>query len=208
MQAYLEELTEYPVHEYFGPNFWPNTPDILPASLKSGGKPAFLARLVLAATMTSNYGIYGAAFELLEDVPFKPGSEEYLNSEKYELKHWDLDSPTSLKSYIAQVNAIRRGNKALQGMEGIAFHPTDNPYLICYSKATKDFSDRILVVVNLDPFNVQAGFVTLDMGGLGLAGDAAFEVHDLLTGNRFAWSGPRNYVELRPAELPAHIFRV
>jgi starch synthase (maltosyl-transferring) len=208
LQAYLEELTEYPVHEYFGPNFWPNTPDILPASLKSGGKAAFLARLVLAATMTSNYGIYGAAFELLEDTPFKPGSEEYLNSEKYELKHWDLDSPTSLKSYIAQVNAIRRGNKALQGMEGIAFHSTDNPYLIAYSKATKDFSDRVLVVVNLDPFNVQAGFVTLDMAGLGLAVDASFEVHDLLTDLRFAWSGARNYVELRPAELPAHIFKI
>jgi starch synthase (maltosyl-transferring) len=208
LQAYLEELTEYPVHEYFGPNFWPNTPDILPASLKSGGKPAFLARLVLAATMTSCYGIYGAAFELLEDVPFKPGSEEYLNSEKYELKHWELDSPASLKSYIAQVNAIRRGNKALQGMEGIAFHPTDNPYLICYSKATKDFSDRVLVVVNLDPFNTQAGFVTLDMAGLGLAADGSFEVHDLLTDKRYAWSGARNYAELRPAELPAHIFRI
>jgi len=176
--------------------------------LKTGGKPAFLARLVLAATMTSNYGIYGAAFELLEDTPFKPGSEEYLNSEKYELKHWDLDSPTSLKGYIAEVNAIRRGNKALQGMEGIAFHPTDNPYLIAYSKATKDFASRILVVVNLDPFNVQAGFVTLDLAGLGLAADAAFEVNDLLTGNRYAWIGARNYVELRPAELPAHIFRI
>jgi starch synthase (maltosyl-transferring) len=208
LTAYLEELTEYPVNQYFGPNFWPNTPDILPASLKSGGKPAFLARLVMAATMTSNYGIYGAAFELMQDTPFKPGSEEYLNSEKYELKHWDLDSPASLKSYIAQVNAIRRGNKALRGMQGLRFHPTDNPYMICYSKATKDFASRILVVVNLDPFNTQAGFVTLDMAGLGLAADAAFDVHDLLTDNRYMWSGPRNYVELRPAELPAHIFHI
>jgi starch synthase (maltosyl-transferring) len=208
LQAYLGELTEYPVNQYFGPNFWPNTPDILPASLKTGGKPAFLARLVLAATMTSNYGIYGGAFELLEDVPVRPGSEEYLNSEKYEIKHWELDSPTSIKSYIAQVNRIRRENKALQGIEGIAFHSTDNPYLIAYSKATKDFSDRILVVVNLDPFNTQSGFVTLDLGGLGLADGAAFEVHDLLTDRRFGWSGARNYVELRPAELPAHIFRI
>jgi starch synthase (maltosyl-transferring) len=208
LQAYLEELTEYPVNQYFGPNFWPNTPDILPESLKSGGKPAFLARLVLAATMTSSYGIYGAAFELLEDEPVKPGSEEYLNSEKYELKHWDLDSPSSLKGYITQVNRIRRENKALQGMSGIAFHPTDNPNLIAYSKATKDFADRILVVVNLDPFNVQAGFVTLDLAGLGLEDGASFEVHDLLTDNKFAWSGARNYVELRPAELPAHIFKI
>ncbi len=208
LTAYLEELVEYPLREYFGPNFWPNTPDILAVSLQSGGKPAFLARLVMAATMTSNYGMYGAAFELMESTPFKPGGEEYLNSEKYELKHWDLDSPLSLKGYIARVNAIRKGNKALQGMDGVRFHATDNPYLICYSKATKGFRNRILVVVNLDPFHTQAGFVTLDMGGLGLAGDAAFEVHDLLTDNRFAWAGPRNYVELRPAELPAHIFRI
>jgi starch synthase (maltosyl-transferring) len=208
LTEYLEELNEYPVREYFGPNFWPNTPDILPVSLQSGGKPAFLARLVMAATMTSNYGMYGAAFELLESTPFKPGGEEYLNSEKYELKHWNLDSPESLKSYITQVNTIRRENKALQSNAGLFFHPTDNDSLICYSKATKDFSDRILVVVNLDPFNVQAGFVTLDLEALGLKADEAFVVHDLLTDDRYSWTGARNYVELRPAALPAHIFRI
>jgi starch synthase (maltosyl-transferring) len=206
LTEYLEELNEYPLKEYFGPNFWPNTPDILPVSLQSGGKPAFLARLVMAATMTSNYGMYGAAFELLESTPFKPGGEEYLNSEKYEIKHWDLDAPTSLKSYITQVNAIRRANKALQSNDGLTFHPTDNDYLICYSKVTKDGSNRILVAVNLDPFNVQAGFATLDLPALGLAADTPFEVHDLLTGNRYPWVGARNYIELRPAELPAHIF--
>ena len=208
LTEYLEELNEYPLKEYFGPNFWPNTPDILPVSLQSGGQPAFLARLVMAATMTSNYGMYGAAFELLESTPFKPGGEEYLNSEKYEIKHWDLDSPTSLKPYIAQVNAIRKANKALQANEGLTFHPTDNPYLISYSKATKDGGNRILVVVNLDPFNVQAGFVTLDLAALGLAAGEAFVAHDLLTGNRYPWSGARNYVELRPAEMPAHIFNI
>jgi starch synthase (maltosyl-transferring) len=206
LTEYLEELNEYPLKEYFGPNFWPNTPDILPVSLQSGGKPAFLARLVMAATMTSNYGMYGAAFELLESTPFKPGGEEYLNSEKYEIKHWDLDSPASLKSYITQVNAIRRANKALQSNDGLTFHPTGNDYLICYSKATKDGSNRILVAVNLDPFTVQAGFVTLDLPALGLTADAPFEVHDLLTGNKYPWVGARNYIELRPAELPAHIF--
>ena len=208
LTAYLEELNEYPLKEYFGPNFWPNTPDILPVSLQSGGKPAFLARLVMAATMTSNYGMYGAAFELLESTPFKPGGEEYLNSEKYELKHWDLDSPTSLKAYIAQVNAIRKENKALQANEGLRFHPTDNDFLICYSKATKDFSNRILVVVNLDPFNTQRGMVTLELDALDLAADATFEVHDLLTDNRYSWTGARNYIELRPAELPAHVFLI
>ncbi len=208
LTAYLEELTEYPVREYFGPNFWPNTPDILPLSLQSGGKPAFLARLVMAATMTSNYGMYGAAFELLESTPFKPGGEEYLNSEKYELKHWNLDSPLSLKPYIAQINAIRKANKALQANDGLRFHPTDNPYLICYSKAAKDGSNRILTVVNLDPFNVQAGFVTLELEALGLAVDEVFEVHDLLTDSRYSWQGARNFVELRPADLPAHVFLI
>ena len=208
LTEYLQELNEYPLKEYFGPNFWPNTPDILPVSLQSGGKPAFLARLVMAATMTSNYGMYGAAFELLESTPFKPGGEEYLNSEKYEIKHWDLDSPASLKSYIALVNAIRKANQALQANEGLAFHPSDNPYLLCYSKVTKDRSNRILVIVNLDPVYVQAGFVTLNLAALGLAADESFAVHDLLTGNRFMWSGARNYIELRPAELPAHIFQL
>jgi starch synthase (maltosyl-transferring) len=206
LTEYLEELNEYPLTEYFGPNFWPNTPDILPVSLQSGGKPAFLARLVMAATMTANYGMYGAAFELLESTPFKPGGEEYLNSEKYEIKHWDIDSPASLRPYIAQVNAIRRANKALQSNAGLHFHPTDNPYLICYSKATKDFANRILTVVNLDPVNIRAGFVTLDLEALGLTRDEIFEVHDLLTDNRYSWQGRRNYVELRPAEVPAHIF--
>ncbi|WP_114209608.1 maltotransferase domain-containing protein [Acidisarcina polymorpha] len=208
LTEYLEELNEYPLKEYFWPNFWPNTPDILPVSLQSGGEPAFLARLVMAATMTSNYGIYGAAFELMESVPFKPGSEEYLNSEKYEIKHWDLDSPVSLKNYIAQVNAIRRENKALQANDGLGFHPTDNPYLLSYSKSTKDGLNRILVVVNLDPTRVQSGFVTLDLAALGLKDDQSFVVHDLLTDRRYSWSGQRNYVELRPAELPAHIFRI
>jgi starch synthase (maltosyl-transferring) len=206
LTEYLEELNQYPLKEYFGPNFWPNTPDILAVSLQSGGKPAFLARLVMAATMTSNYGMYGAAFELLESTPFKPGGEEYLNSEKYEIKHWDLDAPTSLKSYITQVNAIRRINKALQSNDGLTLHPTDNDYLICYSKATKDGSNRILVAVNLDPFNVRAGFVTLNLSALGLTADSPFEVHDLLTDNKYSWVGARNYIELRPAELPAHIF--
>ena len=208
LTEYLEELNEYPLREYFGPNFWPNTPDILPVSLQSGGKPAFLARLVMAATMTSNYGMYGAAFELLESTPFKPGGEEYLNSEKYELKQWDLAAPDSLKDAITQVNMIRRENKALQSNEGLHFHPTDNPFLICYSKATKDFTDRILVVVNLDPFHTQAGFATLDLEALGLPANLPFEVHDLLTDSRYSWSGPTNYVELRPTALPAHIFRI
>jgi starch synthase (maltosyl-transferring) len=208
LTQYLLELTTTPVREYFSPNFWPNTPDILAKSLQSGGLAAFRSRLVLAATMTSNYGIYGPAFELGEHTPFKPGSEEYLDSEKYEIKRWDLEKPTSLKPLITQLNQIRRQNLALQSNERLHFHPTDNPSLICYSKSTADGSNIILVVVNLDAFLVQAGSVDLDLGILGLAAGDTFEVRDLLAEHSYRWQGSRNYVELRPAEMPAHVFRV
>ena len=208
LTQYLTELTQTEMKEYLGPNFWPNTPDILPESLQIGGRPAFEARLVLAATLAASYGIYGAAFELGENAPFKAGGEEYLNSEKYELKHWDVDSPANLKPLIARVNAIRRENKALQRNDTLRFHLTDNPNLICYSKTTAELDNVVLTVVNLDPFHVQAGWVTLDLAALGLAATEAFQVHDQLTDSRFLWSGARNYVELSPASVPAHIFRV
>ncbi len=137
LTRYMLELTTTPVREYFRPNFWPNTPDILPAHLQTGGLPAFRSRLVLAATLAANYGIYGAAFELGENTPAKPGSEEYLNSEKYEIKSWDLQDPASLKPLITRLNRIRRQNPALQSNERLHFHPTDNPSLICYSKRTR-----------------------------------------------------------------------
>ncbi len=204
------ELTTTPVREYFRPNFWPNTPDILPGHLQTGGLPAFRSRLVLATTLTANYGIYGPAFELGENTPVKPGSEEYLNSEKYEIKSWDLTNPASLKPLITRLNQIRRENPALQSNERLHFHPTDNPSLICYSKRTADGeqSATILVVVNLDPFLVQAGWVDLDLDVLGLAPDDTFEVYDLLADHSYSWRGSRNYVALRPAEAPAHVFRV
>jgi starch synthase (maltosyl-transferring) len=208
LTRYLLELTTTPVREYFRPNFWPNTPDILPGHLQTGGLPAFRFRLVLATTLTANYGIYGPAFELGDNTPTKPGSEEYLNSEKYEIKKWDLQLPSSLKPLITQLNQIRHENKALQTNERLHFHPTDNPSLICYSKRTGDGSNLILVVVNLDPFLVQTGWVTLDLDQLGLAASDTFEVHDLLADQSYRWQGRRNYVALRPAEAPAHIFRV
>ena len=208
LTRYMLELTTTPVREYFRPNFWPNTPDILPGHLQTGGLPAFRSRLVLATTLTANYGIYGPAFELGENTPTKPGSEEYLNSEKYEIKSWDLQSPTSLKPLITQLNQIRRENKALQSNERLHFHSTDNPQLMCYSKRTGDGANLILVVVNLDPFLVQTGFVDLDLDVLGVAGSDTFEVSDLLAGNSYRWQGRRNYVALLPAETPAHIFRV
>jgi starch synthase (maltosyl-transferring) len=208
LTEYMLELTTTPIKEYFRPNFWPNTPDILPGHLQTGGLPAFRFRLVLAATLCSNFGIYGPAYELGDNTPTKPGSEEYLNSEKYEIKQWDLTNPASLKPLITRLNQIRAANPALKSNERLHFHPTDNPMLICYSKRTADGSNQILVVVNLDPSLVQAGWIDVDLAALGLAADGTFEVYDLLADHSYSWRGSRNYVALRPAEAPAHVFRV
>jgi starch synthase (maltosyl-transferring) len=205
---YFKELTQTQVKEYFRPNLWPNTPDILTEYLQHGGRPAFAVRLVLAATLGASYGIYGPAFELRENQPREPGSEEYLHSEKYEIRHWDLDAPDSLRDFIARVNRIRRENTALQSDRGLRFHPVDNEQLICYSKAAEDASNVILVVANLDPYHIQSGWVDLDLRALGLDPDRPYQVHDLIGDARFLWHGSRNYVELNPYMVPAHIFRI
>ena len=208
LTEYFRELTHSEVREYFRPNLWPNTPDILPEFLQVGGRPAFMIRYILAATLGASCGIYGPAFELCENTAYEPGSEEYLNSEKYELKHRDLDSPWSLKDFIARINRIRKHNPALQSDRNLRFHNTDNPSLICYSKATDDLSNIILVIVNLDCFHNQAGWVDLDLHSLGLDATHAFQVHDLLGEGRYLWQGARNFVELIPESLPAHILHV
>ena len=207
--AYMTELTQTPVKEYMRPNFWPNTPDILPGILQTGGLPAFKSRLILAGTMSSNYGIYGPAYELGDNTPFRPEkSEEYLNSEKYEIKQWDLEDPTSLKPLITRLNQARAANQALQSTNNITFHTVDNPFLIAYSKATEDRSNVVLTVVNLDPDRTQAGSLDLDLAALGLATDESFVVADALSGNVYTWIGARNFVELRPDLIPAHVFVV
>ncbi|HXG35986.1 MAG TPA: alpha-1,4-glucan--maltose-1-phosphate maltosyltransferase [Dehalococcoidia bacterium] len=205
---YFRELTQTEVREYFRPNLWPNTPDILTEYLQSGGRPAFIIRLVLAATLGASYGIYGPPFELCESQPREPGSEEYRNSEKYEIRHWELDRPDSLREIIARVNQARRANPALQSNDSLLFHQTDNDYLLCYSKQSDDRQNLVLVVVNLDPHHTHAGWVDLDLEKLGLATDQAFQVHDLLTDARYFWTGRHNYVELNPHTSPAHIFVV
>ncbi len=205
---YFEELTETELKEYFRPNLWPNTPDILMDYLQAGGRAAFMARYVLAATLGSNCGIYGPAFELMENQPKEPGSEEYLNSEKYEIKRWDLEKPDSLKNFIAAVNRIRTENPALQSDRRLRFHSLDNPEMLCYSKRTPDRSNVILTVVNLDWKYVQSGWVDLALEELGVEPDSSYRVHDLLTGAQYAWRGARNYVELSPNAIPAHILRV
>jgi len=151
IRDYFTELTSAPLKDYFRPNAWPNTPDILTEYLVTGGRSGFVARLVLAATLSSSYGIYGPAFELGEHTPAQPGSEEYLNSEKYELKRWDIARKDSLREIITRVNAIRRGNPALHSNEGLTFHLADNENVICYSKRTEDARNIVVTVVNLDP---------------------------------------------------------
>jgi starch synthase (maltosyl-transferring) len=176
--------------------------------LQQGGRPAFMARYVLAATLGSNCGVYGPAFELMENRPKEPGSEEYLNSEKYEIKRWDLEKPDSLKDFIAAMNRIRKDNPALQSDRRLRFHALDNPEMVCYSKRTADRSNVILTIVSLDWKYAQSGWVDLALEEIGVKPGAAYQVHDLLTGARYAWRGAHNYVELRPNAVPAHVLRV
>jgi starch synthase (maltosyl-transferring) len=201
---YLTELTQTEVAEFYRPNFWPNTPDILPPHLTHGGRPAFMARLVLASTLSSNYGIYGPAFELMERTP-RPGVEEYIDNEKYQLRDWDLERPDSLRHLIGRLNRIRRAHRALQSNASLTFHPTDNDHLLCYSKQGPD--EAIVVVVNLDPHHTHAGFVELDLALLGVDGPS-YVAHDLVSDARYSWIGPRNFVSLDPHVFPAHVFRV
>ena len=213
LRTYLEEITQPPVSDFFQPNFWPNTPDILHKSLQDGGRAAFMQRLILAATLAANYGIYGPAYELCENIPAKPASgktesEEYMDSEKYAIRQWGRNAPDSLAPLITSINQIRCANPALQSNLSLHFHSADNANLLCYSKSTPRFENTILVAVNLDPFHEQTGWIDLDLDRLGLTDDQEFLVEDLLTGARYAWRGKRNYVGLKPDSQPAHILRV
>jgi len=204
---YLTELTQTDSREYLRPNFWPNTPDILPEFLQYGRTPAFIIRLVLAATLSSNYGIFSPSFEQCVTEAL-PGKEEYLNSEKYEIKHREWDKPGTLRELITRINKIRRDNAALQTAWNLRFYDIDNDALLCYGKATDDGSNSILVIVNLDPFHSQSGWLTIPLNELGIEPGQTYLVHDLISNDRYIWQGERNFVELNPAVMPAHIFRV
>jgi starch synthase (maltosyl-transferring) len=204
---YFTELSRPPVADFMRPNVWPNTPDILNEYLQNGGRPAFAARFMLAATLGASYGIYGPAFELCEGRAREAGSEEYLDSEKYQLRAWNLDSPDSLRELITVVNKVRRENPALQTDRTLRFHQTENEYLVAYTKSTDDLNDVVLTVVSVDPRRMQAGMVTLPLEELGLPRDKAYQAHELLTGARYTWNGPRNYVEINPSSAPGQIFR-
>jgi starch synthase (maltosyl-transferring) len=205
LEAYGRELFHTDTAEFFRPNFWPNTPDILHDDLVYGGRAAHQARFVLAATLSSTYGVYGPPFEHVENTPH-PDREEYANNEKYEIRSWDWHDPTSLQPFMQRVNEIRDANPALRQMRSILFHETHNDHLIAYSKKQGD--NLILVVVNLDPHHAREGVVELPLDAIGLPRDANYQVHDLLNDARYTWRGPQNYVRLDPHDVPAHIFRV
>jgi len=204
---YMTELTQTEVAEYFRPNFWPNTPDILPEHLARGGRPAFIVRAVLAATLSSNFGIYGPAFELCVAKPL-PDKEEYLDSEKYEIKQWDWNKPGHIKDILARLNKIRKENPGLHLTRNIRFCQTDNEHLLCYYKATGDLANIILVVINLDPYHVQSGWLQVPLDELGIDKSKSYLVRDLLNDDEYFWQGEKSYIQLDPQSSPAHILRV
>ena len=203
LETYLRELAR--VNDFFRPNFWPTTPDIFPDHLVHGGRAAFVQRVILAGTLAANYGIYGPSYELMEHEP-RPGVEELARNEKYQLRTWDLDREDSLRHVIALLNRIRRSHPALGDMRSLCFHRTDNELVMAYSKRRAD--SIVLVVINLDPHHTHRAWLDLDLAALGIEPEHTYQVHDLLSGSHFAWRGPRNFVELVPDQMPAHIFEV
>jgi starch synthase (maltosyl-transferring) len=207
LTEYFTELAQTDVREYMRPNLFANTPDILHVYLQRGGRAAFQVRLVLAATLGASYGIY-SGFELAENVPVREGSEEYLDSEKYQIRTRHYQQAGSLAELIGRINAIRRGHPSLQHDWGLTFQQTDNPELLAYTKRSADGADIVMVVVNLDPFNMQHGFVQLPLTAWGAAPHETIEVRDLLAGERYFWRGEWNYVRLDPQDRVAHILKV
>ena len=200
---YFTEITTPPVSDYFRGNLWPNTPDILHETLVRGGRPAFKFRLVMAATLSSLYGIY-SGYELCENVPVREGSEEYLDSEKYQLKTRDWDAPGNLVDYVTRLNRVRRAHPALQRYDNLRFYGADDPAVLWYGKAWGD--DRVFVAVNLDPFRARACLVDVPLDALGLAPDQPYRMREQFSDAAYEWRGPRGYVELDPQREPAQIF--
>jgi starch synthase (maltosyl-transferring) len=207
LEQYMNELTKTEVCEYMRPNFWPNTPDILPQYLQYGGRPAFIIRLILAATLSSSYGIYGPAFELCVNQAAE-GKEEYLNSEKYEIKDWDRNRPGNIRAVIESVNKIRKENPSLQQIHNLNFYNIDNNMITAYGKTTDDMSNITITVVNLDPFHKQSGWLNLPLQELGIDPAQPYLLHDLLSNDKYIWQGSHNYLELDPRVMPAHILKV
>lgn len=202
---YFNELIRTPEADYFRPNVWPNTPDILPAALQYGGRPIFLSRVAMAATLSASYGIYGPAYELLVHAALKEGGEEYLDSEKFERRVWDLERPESIADFIAVLNQARRENPALHTNAGLRFLKIDNDQLLAYVKTTPDGSNTVVCVVNLDPHHTQSGWLELDLSAFGLEAGQSYQLHDVISGARYLWQGGRNYIALDPRRMPVHV---
>jgi starch synthase (maltosyl-transferring) len=207
LTEYLEELTQGEMADYFRANFFVNTPDILPLHLQTGGRPCFIQRAVLAATLSPVYGIY-SGFELCEATPTAPGKEEYLDSEKYHFKGRDWNAPGNIKDTLTALNRARNEHSALQEYRNLRFHTSENPQILFFSKMTAARDSIVLVAVNLDPHNFQSGWVEVPINDFGWHERDSYEVRDLLTGETFIWNGARNFVMLDPRTRPAHVLEV
>lgn len=203
---YATELTQGDMQWYYRANFWPNTPDILPGHLQNADAPTFKIRAALAATLMPSWGVY-SGYEICENAPL-PGKEEYLDSEKYQLKARDWNAPRNIKGFIRELNRVRHENPALHLYDNLRFHQADDTQIIAFSKCTPDFSNRILVIINLNPHGAAGSMVHLDTAALGLLGDARYMVRDLLHGNTYEWVGVDNYVSLDPKATFMHLFRI
>jgi len=208
IEEYFTELNQTSVRHYMRPNLFANTPDILPEYLQTGDEAGFRIRYLLAATLGATYGIYGPPFENFERAPIRAGAEEYLDSEKYQLRHWDWHTPNVFRELIALVNTIRKENPALQYDHRLRFYPTDNDNILCYGKTTPDYSNIIVTVVNVDPYHAQTGHIKLPLHVFGMHAEDAYQVQDLLTGAHFMWHGESNFVMLDPRGVPGHILRL
>src|SRR5690606_17979082 len=201
LEEYMEELTKTDLRYYFRPNFWVNTPDILPPYLTYGGENAHIIRLILAATLSSNYGVYGPVYEFGLNTPHG-SKEEYTDNEKYEIKHWDWNAYTRIGEIMKRINRIRKQNAALQTTWNIEFAETTNDQIICYGKVDSETNNLLIVVVNLDPYQAQNAYVKIPIEHLGIGPEQSYRVRDLLSGDKFSWHGAWNFVELNPNEMP------
>jgi starch synthase (maltosyl-transferring) len=206
LAEYFTELTQTEMKYYFRGNLFPNTPDILPYLLQQGGRPAFIIRAVLAATLSSVYGIY-SGFELCENAAL-PNKEEYLDSEKYQYKQRDWNAPSNIKDLVTRLNRIRRENRALQDYDNLRFYQSENDNILFFGKATEARDNIVLVAVNLDPYQSHDAYIHVPVEEFGWMDGDTYQVHDLLTDERYLWRGSRNYVLLNPQTRPAHVFRV
>jgi starch synthase (maltosyl-transferring) len=206
IQEYFTELTQGPMRQYFRGNLFPNTPDINPEFLQRGGRPAHMIRAVLATTLSSVYGMF-SGFELCEATPLAPGKEEYLDSEKYQIRAWDWDRPGNIRPLITRLNRIRRENRALQEYDNLRFYHADDDNVLFYGKMTEDRSSMVFVAVNLDPFSAHESVIHFPLDQMGIGWSDPWEVEELLTGERHFWQGGSHHVRLEP-DAPARIYRV